>query len=128
MDVTISSRNFTAPPQSDVIPSENIDRAQIDTVASESGVEPETLANVAPYFDENRDLELQQNEIQQALSLATQNDIRTTNSVGHEIIPQHQVVQPTPIQAMQPMMQQLNCLSIFSSSLTDDATHCHASG
>ena len=44
-----------APPQSDVIPSENIDRARIDTVASESGVESETLANVAPYFDENRD-------------------------------------------------------------------------
>ena len=97
-----------APPQSDVIPSENIDRAQIDTVASESGVESETLANVAPYFDENRDGELQQNEIQQAaLSLATQPTISApTNNVDEGIIPQHQMVQPTPMQTMQPMMQQ----------------------
>ena len=97
-----------APPQSDVVPTENLDKAEIESVANETGVESETLANVAPYFDENRDGELQRNEIQQAaMSLATQPTISApTNNVDEGIMPQHQMVQPTPMQIMQPMMQQ----------------------
>ena len=92
-----------APPQSDVVPTENLDKAEIESVANETGVESETLANVAPYFDENRDGELQRNEIQQAaMSLANQPITNPPKAnINEAVIPQQPMAQPAPPQGMQ---------------------------
>ena len=55
-----------APPKKQVLPKSAIDDAEVANVATESGVDPERLTEVAPYFDENQDRILQQTELQQA--------------------------------------------------------------
>ena len=62
-----------APPKKEVLPQSSIDEVEISNIASELGVDPERLKQVAPYFDQNQDQVLQQSELQQAaMSIANQ--------------------------------------------------------
>ena len=57
----------------EVLPQSSIDVVEISNIASELGVDPERLKQVAPYFDQNQDQVLQQSELQQAaMSIANQ--------------------------------------------------------
>ena len=55
-----------APPKEQVLPKSAINETEVKSVATESGVDPDHLTQVAPYFDENEDRILQQTELQQA--------------------------------------------------------------
>ncbi len=62
-----------APPKKQVLPQSAIDDVELSNIASELGVDPERLKQVAPYFDQNQDQVLQQSELQQAaMSIANQ--------------------------------------------------------
>jgi TM2 domain-containing membrane protein YozV len=93
------------PPKSQVLPQQAIDQQALSTVATQTGVDPQQLAQVAPYFDQNQDGVLQQAEIQQAamsVSQAPQTPFPTTNPQNY--VPQQSVMQQPVMQ--QPMMQQ----------------------
>ena len=65
-----------APPKEQVLPQSSIDEQEVKNVATESGVDPGQLKQVAPYFDENKDRILQQTEMQQAaMSIAHQPNV-----------------------------------------------------
>ena len=90
-----------APPKSDVLPSSAINQGQIQSVAASSGVIPSQLNSVAPYFDQNRDGILQQNELQQAaMSISTP----PVSSAPQQ---QPMMHQQQPVVQQQPMMQQM---------------------
>jgi hypothetical protein len=55
-----------APPKEDILPMESISNSQIEEVSKELGVNPNVVANVAPYFDNNRDGTLQREELEMA--------------------------------------------------------------
>ncbi|MDA8594652.1 NINE protein [Euryarchaeota archaeon] len=93
------------PPQSQVLPQEAIDQQILSTVATQTGVDPQQLAQAAPYFDQNQDGVLQQAEIQQAamsVSQTPQSPFPTANPQNY--VAQQQVMQQPVMQ--QPMMQQ----------------------
>ena len=56
-----------APPPSQVLPQSALNQAEIYDAANNANVSHESLGNVAPYFDNNADGFLQQNELQQAV-------------------------------------------------------------
>jgi TM2 domain-containing membrane protein YozV len=83
------------PPQSQVLPLEAIDQQTLSTVATQTGVDPQQLAQAAPYFDQNQDGVLQQAELQQAamsVYQTPQSSFPATNSQNYV--------------AQQPVMQQ----------------------
>ena len=87
-----------APPKEQVLPQSSIDEAVISNVASETGVDPERLTQVAPYFDQNQDQVLQQSELQQAaLSIA---------NVPNVPVPQQPAVPQQPVAPMAPAVAQ----------------------
>lgn len=88
------------PPQSQVLPLEAIDQQTLSTVATQTGVDPQQLAQAAPYFDQNQDGVLQQAELQQAamsVYQTPQSSFPATNSQNY--VAQQPVMQ-------QPVMQQ----------------------
>ena len=56
-----------APPPSQVLPQSALNQAEIYDAANNANVSHESLGNVVPYFDNNADGFLQQNELQQAV-------------------------------------------------------------
>ena len=98
-----------APPPSEVLSTENIVRTEIESVAIDLGVDPESLMEVAPYFDENIDGQLQQKEINQAAtSLVNQPTAEPPeNNATEAITLQQPMPQPAPPAAInqQPMPQ-----------------------
>ena len=86
-----------APPKSDVLPSSAINQNQIQSFAESSGVMPSQLNSVAPYFDQNRDGILQQNELHQAAMSISNPPVSPA--------PQQQPMMQQPMM-QQPMMQQ----------------------
>ena len=78
-----------APPQSNVLPESSINQEQVSSVANQTGVNPNQLAQAAPYFDQNQDGVLQQSELQQAAMAISQSPTA-----------------PVPMQNPQPVMQQ----------------------
>ena len=83
-----------APPKEQVLPQSSIDEVEVSNVAAESGVDPEQLTQVAPYFDENKDQILQQSELQQA-AMSISNDPNVP-------APQQPVVPHQPAMPQQP--------------------------
>lgn len=57
-----------APPTSQVLPQSALNQDQIYDAANNANISPQSLENVAPYFDNNADGVLQQNELQQAVN------------------------------------------------------------
>ena len=96
-----------APPKSDVLPSSAINQNQIQYFAESSGVMPSQLNSVAPYFDQNRDGILQQNELHQA-AMSISNPPVSPAPQQQPMMQQPMVQQPMMQQPMiqQPMMQQ----------------------
>ena len=86
-----------APPKSDVLPSSAINQNQIQSFAESSGVMPSRLNSVAPYFDQNRDGILQQNELHQAAMSISNPPVSPA--------PQQQPMMQQPMM-QQPMVQQ----------------------
>ena len=85
-----------APPKEQVLPQSSIDEAEVTNVANESGVDPENLTQVAPYFDENQDRILQQTELQQAaMSIAHEPNVPSPQPV----MPQQQFAPIAPMPA-----------------------------
>ena len=82
-----------APPKEQVLPQSSIDEVEVSNVAAESGVDPEQLTQVAPYFDENKDQILQQSELQQA-AMSISNDPNVP-------VPQQPVVPQQPAMPQQ---------------------------
>jgi len=95
-----------APPKSNVLPQSSIDEKEVSSVANQSGVDPNLLAQSAPYFDENQDGVLQQSELQQAAMSLSQEP--TTPSPASPVVPEQPVVQQpvAPVMPQQPVMQQ----------------------
>ena len=87
-----------APPKEQVLPQSSIDEVEVSNVAAESGVDPEQLTQVAPYFDENKDQILQQSELQQA-AMSISNDPNVP-------APQQPVVPHQPVAPMAPAVPQ----------------------
>ena len=86
-----------APPKEQVLPQSSIDEKEVTNVATESGVDPGHLTQVAPYFDENKDRILQQTEIQQAaMSIAHEPDVPSPEPV----MPQQPVAPMAPAAPM----------------------------
>ena len=87
------------PPQSQVLPQEAIDQQTLSTVATQTGVDPGTLAQAAPYFDQNQDGVLQQAELQQAamsVYQTPQSPFPTTNPQNY--VAQQPVMHQTYVQ------------------------------
>lgn len=85
-----------APPKEQVLPQSSIDEAEVTNIANESGVDPEHLTQVAPYFDENQDRILQQTELQQAaMSIAHEPNVPSPQPV----MPQQQFTPTAPMAA-----------------------------
>ena len=85
-----------APPKEQVLPQSSINEAEVTNVANESGVDPENLTQVAPYFDENQDRILQQTELQQAaMSIAHEPNVPSPQPV----MPQQQFAPIAPMPA-----------------------------
>ena len=98
------------PPQSQVLPQEAIDQQTLSTVATQTGVDPQQLAQAAPYFDQNQDGVLQQAELQQAamsVYQTPQSSYPTTNPQNY--VAQQPVMQQPVMQ--QPVMQQRTYVS-----------------
>ena len=104
-----------APPKSNVLPQSSIDEKEVSSVANQSGVDPNLLAQSAPYFDENQDGVLQQSELQQAAMSLSQEP--TTPSPASPVVPEQPVVQQpvapvmpqqpvAPVMPQQPVMQE----------------------
>jgi hypothetical protein len=95
-----------APPKSNVLPQSSIDEKEVSSVANQSGVDPNLLAQSAPYFDENQDGVLQQSELQQAAMSLSQEP--TTPSPASPVVPEQPVMQQpvAPVMPQQPVMQQ----------------------
>jgi len=54
------------PSSAEILPPSAVDQTQVMEVASQIGVNADSLANAAPYFDQNRDGQLQRSELEQA--------------------------------------------------------------
>jgi hypothetical protein len=54
------------PSFTEILPPSVVDQTQVVEVASQIGVNADSLANAAPYFDQNRDGQLQRSELEQA--------------------------------------------------------------
>ena len=54
------------PSFTEILPTSALDQTQVVEVASQVGVNAGSLSNAAPYFDQNRDGELQRSELEQA--------------------------------------------------------------
>ena len=101
-----------APPKSDVLPSSAINQNQIQSFAESSGVMPSQLNSVAPYFDQNRDGILQQNELHQAAMSISNPPVspapRQQQMMQQPMMQQSMVQQPMMQQPMtQPVRQQV---------------------
>jgi len=88
-----------APPQSEVISSQNIDQDKVETVASEHNIEKEQLEQVAPYFDLNKDGVLQQSELEQAaksvMTLGARPSVKPGEHVPNYQFQQGSIAQPS---------------------------------
>tara|TARA_B100001113_G_scaffold340981_1_gene325680 strand:+ start:106 stop:912 length:807 start_codon:yes stop_codon:yes gene_type:complete len=93
-----------APPKTDVLPSSAINQNQIQSVAASSGVIPSQLNSVAPYFDQNRDGILQQNELQQAAMSISTPPVSSAPQQQPMMYQQQPVVQQQPMMHQQPVI------------------------
>ena len=96
-----------APRKEQVLPQSSIDAAVISNVASETGVDPEQLTQVAPYFDQNQDQVLQQSELQQA-AMSIANDPNAPAPMAPVVaqpaaMPQQPVAPMAPAAPQQPV-------------------------
>ena len=102
-----------APPQSNVLPDSAVNQQQVASVAEQTGVDPSQLTQAAPYFDQNQDGVLQQEELQQAaMSIAQSPTVEAPQqpAMVQQAAPQHPAMQqPAMVQQVapqQPAMQQ----------------------
>ena len=92
-----------APPKKEVLPQSSIDEVEISNIASELGVDPERLKQVAPYFDQNQDRVLQQSELQQAaMSIANQPNTHYPQPAQKQQFASAAPMAGTPIAGMMP--------------------------
>lgn len=94
-----------APPTSQVLPDTEVNPQEVASVAEEVGVDPDQLTQAAPYFDQNQDGVLQEEELQQAaMSIAQPPTVEAPQQAAQQPEIQQPVMQQPAMQ--QPVMQQ----------------------